>query len=44
MNSILAMQELPSVDGTDLDGLQMVSTISARHCGGRWSGVTWSYC
>lgn len=44
MSSILAMQELPSVDGTNLEAVAMVSTISATNCDGRWSGLTWNRC
>lgn len=43
MNSILAMQELPSADGTDLEAA-LVSTISATNCGGCCSAITWNRC
>lgn len=32
MNSILAMQELPSVEETEVGGLQMGSYVSVTNC------------
>lgn len=46
MNSILAMQELQSPEGTDLEGVQVDSTFSASRCGrgGDISTLTWTRC
>ena len=45
MKSILAMQELPSVEDTEVGGLQLGSWISVSNCKrGTRSIITWNRC
>ena len=45
MKSILAMQELPSVEDTEVGGLQLGSWISATNCfRGTRSFFSWNRC